>query len=143
MDKCFTMREAIFLLAQFCTPCGGCYPEELDDNLLARRFVETEYASLDEEYQYKYFINESGRAILHPFAVIIASEFVMFMQKNGGECSIDGIKRWFANTYNLDVETAEEIADYFCNMLGQFNTEYKAAWIHSSRFGNGYSLEKK
>lgn len=143
MDKCFTLQEAISLLAQFCTPCGGCYPEELEENLLARRFVEAEYASLDEEYKDKYFINKSGTDVLRPFAVNIASDFVMFMQKNGKACSVDGIKHWFGNTYNLDDETADEIADYFCNMLGRLNTEYKASWIHSSKFGNGYTLEKK
>ena len=143
MDKNFTMREAISLLTQFCTPLGGCFPEELEENLLVRRFVEAEYASLDEEHQYKYFINESGMDVLHPFAVIIASEFVVFIRKNGGECSMGGIKRWFADTYNLDDETADEIANYFCNMLGHFNAEYKATWIHSSKFGNGYAIEKK
>lgn len=143
MDNNFTIREAISLLAQFCTPLGGCFQEELEENLLARSFVEAEYASLDEEYKYKYFINETGKDVLLPFAVLIASEFVVFMRKNGGQCSNDEIKYWFADTYNLDAETADEIADYFCNMLGHFSMEYKAAPIHSSRFGNGYTLEKK
>ena len=142
MKTIFTFSEAIRLIVEFCAPMGGCYVDESKKDPLFQRFVEANCVYLDEEFQDKYLINEEGRGLLRPYAEQIALSLIRFMLPPRSLHPANQLSEWFLRTYNLDEETAESAADYFCHMLDRFNADYKICFAYRSDVGKGYELVK-
>jgi len=142
MKKSYNISEAIKLIATFCVPLGGCYAEDVDIDPIISTFVQNGNASLEEEYGDKYLVNDAGQNLLKPFAEKIAIDFIKFMKPASVLRPIAEIMRWFADKYELDADTAEAIADYFCHMLDRFNDEYAIFHAINSKCASGYYIEK-
>lgn len=112
MSMEFTKQEAINLIINFYIAPVGYWKDEIDEYPEVRRFVDADFASLDEEYGDKYVINDFGRAALHPYIQDISLDYLNFMKDKQYDCPVDEAIHWFIKKYDLHDETARELCEY-------------------------------
>ena len=135
-----TINEAIQLILDFhYVPVGYWKDNPIEDPLVCQ-FIEEGYATLDEEYQERYVLNDKGADFLHTYIKCISTAFIDFIKKKQLSCyDTDGIL-WFSNNYSLDTETAESLYDYISKNLKVYG--YECQKFHQHGHGWGYQFKE-
>ena len=131
----FTVVEAINLITRLYLPLSGYWKDEIDEVPEAQKMLDAGCMCLDEEYGDKYLINDTGRAVLHPYIEQISNEFIKFMKKKGGQCLPSEARDWFITKYQLsDIALGEDICEYICKNLSTYG--YIVYLPHPDREGD-------
>ena len=112
--------EAINLILVFFD--GVCWADFQYDMPELDLFIKEGLACVDVEDNRKIIPTELGEQILRSHLEEISDDYISFMRKQGMDCVVTKVEKWFIEKYGLsDAETGEDIAFYVARNLNRPN----------------------